>query len=39
MKRLIVLALAAMAFLAPLATSVGIAHADYTEPTQPEEAP
>ena len=39
MKRLIVLALAVMAFAAPLVASVHIASADYTEPSQPEEAP
>jgi hypothetical protein len=39
MKRLIVLALALMAFAAPLVASVHIASADYTEPSQPEEAP
>jgi hypothetical protein len=39
MKRLIVLALALMAFAAPLMASVHVASADYTEPTQPEEAP
>jgi len=39
MKRLVVLALALMAFAAPLVASVHIASADYTEPSQPEEAP
>jgi hypothetical protein len=39
MKRLIVLALALMAFAAPLMASVHVASADYTEPTQPEQAP
>jgi hypothetical protein len=39
MKRLIVLALALMAFAAPLVASVHVASADYTEPSQPEEAP
>jgi len=39
MKRLIVLALALMAFAAPLMSSVHVASADYTEPTQPEQAP
>jgi hypothetical protein len=39
MKRLIVLALALMAFAAPLMASVHVASADYTEPNQPEEAP
>jgi len=39
MKRLIVLALALMAFAAPLVASIHVASADYTEPSQPEEAP
>jgi hypothetical protein len=39
MKRLIVLALALMAFAAPLMASIHVASADYSEPTQPEQAP
>jgi hypothetical protein len=39
LKRFIVLALAVMAFAAPVLTSVGVASADYTMPDQPEQAP
>jgi hypothetical protein len=39
LKRFIVLALALIAFAAPLVTSVGVASADYSMPDQPEEAP
>lgn len=39
MKRFIILALALMAFVAPLATSFGVASASYSDPNQDEQAP
>jgi hypothetical protein len=39
MKRFIILALALMAFVAPLATSFGVASADYTDDQQDVQAP
>ena len=39
MKRFIILALALMAFVAPLATSYGVASADYGDNQKNEQAP
>lgn len=39
MKRLIVLALALMAVLAPLAAAIGVASADYSDNQDAEQAP
>jgi len=39
MKRFIILALALMAFVTPIATSYGVAFADYTDNQSPEQAP
>ena len=39
MKRFIILALALMAFVAPLATSVGVANAGYGDNQTGEQAP